>query len=576
VDELCEGNRTWIFEGVRKMHTVTIDGRQVSVPPGTTILAAAERAGITIPTLCFWLGKPPQSSCFVCVVKVTAPGSSRFLPACAAPVTDGMIVESETAEVHHLRRRALELLLGHHRGDCLAPCQLACPVHLNVPVMLRQIRQGDFQGALLTIKQEMAFAGLLGRLCSRPCEKACRRSQFDREVSICTLKRLMVDWELLQQAMFLPPVAPATGKTVLIVGAGITGLSAAWYLRQEGHHVIVRESGNLPAARLREALLEQTSPPSTEIDPQTLLRVLDHEVGAILQLGVAIEVNWAVSPHEPLQSLLRQVDALLLACGAEARELASAWNLELGRDGVAVDRQTFQTRHPQVFAAGTAIRGKTSLVRKVADGKQVAQAIHSFLLGVPIEKSAVPWSVRSGRWDQEELQLLAARTALVEAVPLPDPLGNPQPDFPSLFHQAMEQAERCFRCNCQAADFCKLRQLAAQYGADPNRYSSLRPPLTLIDRRGDVIYEPGKCIACGRCVLAAEEVPGILGISFVGRGFDVRIGTPFDRSFAEALGAAADACIAACPTGALYRREPPGSYRSGMVEIRDLSSAGGI
>ena len=557
------------------MYTVTIDGRQVSVPPGTTILSAAERVGITIPTLCFWPGKPPQSSCFVCVVKVTGLGPTRFLPACAAPVADGMIIESETAEVHHLRRRALELLLGHHRGDCLAPCQLACPVHLDVPIMLQQIRQGDFHGALVTIKQEMAFAGLLGRLCNRPCEKACRRSQFDQGVSICTLKRLMVDWELLQQASFLPPIAPATGKTVLIVGAGITGLSAAWYLRQKGHHVIVRESDSLPAARFRKTLLEQTSPPSTEIDPQTILRVLDHEVATILQLGVAIELSRAVSPQEPLPSLLREVDAVLLACGGEARELASAWNLELGRDGVAVDRQTFQTRHPQVFAAGTAIRGKTSLVRKVADGKEVAQAIDGFLVGNRPEKPALPWSVRSGRWQEEELRLLAAQTAFVEAASLPDPLRNPQIDLSSLLEQAVQQAERCFRCNCRAASSCKLRQLAAQYGADPNRYSSLRPSFSLIDRQGDVIYEPGKCIACGRCVQVAEEVPAILGISFVGRGFDVRIGTPFDRSFAEALGAAADACIAACPTGALYRREVSSSPCSDLAEIRKSCSMGG-
>lgn len=94
---------------------IILDGNSVSVESGDTIFDAAKRAGIDIPALCRMTEiKPPSTSCLVCLVKV----NNRFVPSCATYVEDGMRVESETEEVHAMRRSALELLLSDHISHC--------------------------------------------------------------------------------------------------------------------------------------------------------------------------------------------------------------------------------------------------------------------------------------------------------------------------------------------------------------------------------------------------------------------------------------------------------------------------
>jgi len=96
------------------MH-ITLDGRPVSAEVGETILDVAQREGIDIPTLCYYPEiKPPSTSCLVCLVKI----NGKFVPSCASPVEDGMVIESETEEVHSMRRSALELLLSDHISHC--------------------------------------------------------------------------------------------------------------------------------------------------------------------------------------------------------------------------------------------------------------------------------------------------------------------------------------------------------------------------------------------------------------------------------------------------------------------------
>ena len=112
---------------------LTIDGRPVAAPVGASLVAAARLAGIEIPTLCHREGCEPETSCLVCVVRVD--GSPRLVPACATTVAEGMTVESETDEIRAARRMALELLLGDHAGDCVAPCQMACPAGMDLSLI---------------------------------------------------------------------------------------------------------------------------------------------------------------------------------------------------------------------------------------------------------------------------------------------------------------------------------------------------------------------------------------------------------------------------------------------------------
>jgi NADH dehydrogenase/NADH:ubiquinone oxidoreductase subunit G len=100
------------------MLTLTIDNRRVSVEQGTTVLAAARQAGISIPTLCHVPGIEPSASCFMCAVQIE--GRRNLSPACAMPVSEGMVVATDSADIRAVRKTALELLLSDHAGDCAA------------------------------------------------------------------------------------------------------------------------------------------------------------------------------------------------------------------------------------------------------------------------------------------------------------------------------------------------------------------------------------------------------------------------------------------------------------------------
>ncbi|MCX5655355.1 MAG: 2Fe-2S iron-sulfur cluster-binding protein [Planctomycetota bacterium] len=518
------------------MPRLVIDGREVEVPPGATILDAARRLGIAVPTLCCLDGCTPGTSCMVCVVKVKNP--DRLLPSCGMRAEDGMEVESETDEVREARRQALELLLSDHPGDCIGPCQSICPARMDIPQMIRQAAAGDWAAAAATARAALVLPATLGRICAAPCEKGCRRADHDAPLAIRLLHRRAADTDLASGKSLLPPCKPSTGKRVAVIGAGPAGLAAAWRLLQEGIACTIFDDQDQPGGMLRGV-------PETELPH----KVLDAEIALVARLGAAFRMRTRVGRDVALTDLQKDFDAVLLAVGSLLAAEAGLKADTLLPEGVQVDRHTFQTTVRGLFATGEAVHHHRMAVRAVADGAAAAGCIQQFLAGRPVTAPRRPYTTRLHSPTPEEMARLVAWASASGHV---SPAGGEVTGLTS--EEARQEAPRCLHCDCRKAHACKLRDYADAYSASPGRYHGTRRQFEQDARHADVVYEPGKCISCGLCIQIAARAKEPLGLTLIGRGFSVRVGVPFSTSIAEGLKKAAAECVAACPTGALAKK----------------------
>ena len=184
-------------------------------------------------------------------------------------------------------------------------CQWACPAHTDVPEYIRLIAKGRFSDAYIENRESNVFPGILGRVCDRPCEPACRRGRVeDRPVAICRLKRVAADHRDDITDRLPKAAAKTNGKKIALIGAGCASLSVANDLAPMGYEVTIFEALDTTGGLMRTNIPQFRLPP----------KVLDEEIGYILDMGVDLQLNHSI---DSMKDMLDQgFDAVFVGTGA--------------------------------------------------------------------------------------------------------------------------------------------------------------------------------------------------------------------------------------------------------------------
>jgi formate dehydrogenase (NADP+) beta subunit len=440
---------------------IRIDGRDIQLKRGKTLLAGGLEAGIYIPHLCDHADLSPSGKCGLCVVEIE--GVEGTLTSCTTPVVSGMVVKTKSEKLQALRRLAMATMLGIHPPDCgtcikysncefqslkqffaidqlviprrarsfavdhsnplfvhdpnkcivcgrcltackdlrgvgiltykirnedtyvstssglslvesgcrfcgacaevcptgaildkaeftagktrkaaLVPCRYSCPAEIDVPAYIRFIREGKYSAAVAVIREKVPFPTVLGYVCDHPCERACRRGEVNQPIAIRNLKRYAAERDTEEIWKKNSRRKPSTGQRVAIVGSGPAGLTAAYYLCNQGHDVTVFEALPKAGGMMRYGIPKYRLPRG----------VLDREIHDIEDSGVEIRNNTRV---ESIESLHKEgYNAVLLALGTHKGQ-------RLPIPGAA---------HPDVLVGVDFLR-ELNLGNKVAIGRSV-------------------------------------------------------------------------------------------------------------------------------------------------------------------------------------------------------------
>ena len=671
---------------------INIDGREVTGIAGQTILEACKDHGIDIPTLCYDERTEIYGSCGLCVVEVA--GNPKLVKACATPITEGMEITTRSKRIIESRKTNLELLLSNHIGDCVAPCQLACPGQTDCQGYVGLIANGEYEAAIELIKKKLPLPASIGRVCPHPCEKACRRGLIDEPISILWLKRFAADLDI-DAGMFMPEIAEDSGKSVGIIGGGPAGLTAAYFLRAAGHAVTIYEAMPKMGGMLRYGIPEYRLPKA----------VLDEEVELIEAMGTTFVNNVRVGKDIHFDEIRNGHDAVFIALGAWTssglrcegvdsegvvggiellRRVSNGEAFELG-DRVAVvgggntamdacrtavrlgakevyniyrrtvaempaeedeikeaqeegvifknlcnpaeiiaddqgkvtqmrlqkmalgepdasgrrrpvpiegeievidvdtvilaigqgidpsgleaveqtdwhtiiaDEETFATNLDGVFAGGDCInKGASIAIKAIGDAKKAVGFIEDYLNGKAIEYRQ-PYYVTRDDIDADDLEGRKPYKRPVMAHLAPEARKDNFEEIVKGYtpEQAREEASRCLECGCHDYFECKLVDYANQYDVKPERFAGENKELVFEDDHPFIERNPNKCILCGRCVRACEEVVGINALGLVNRGFETVVAPALGGKLADSGCIACGTCISVCPTGALGER----------------------
>ncbi len=201
-----------------------------------------------------------------------------------------------------LSSATIRLMSDQKISECTAPCERACPAEINIPAYIKHIKEKDYEGALRTIREKNPFPLICGWICPAPCELECRRILIDDPVSINGLKKYVAEYEKMTGKYNLPYLPPIKGKNISVIGGGVEGLTASYFLRRLGNKVKVFESTKKLGGILRYVIDDKRLPEDA----------LDWEIEGILSTGIDYELESRMGKDISLNSLIQSGTEMVL------------------------------------------------------------------------------------------------------------------------------------------------------------------------------------------------------------------------------------------------------------------------
>ncbi|MDA3906625.1 MAG: FAD-dependent oxidoreductase, partial [Bacteroidales bacterium] len=360
---------------------------------------------------------------------------------------------------------------------------------------------------------------------------ACRRKMIDQTIAIVNIKSYSSKNYNLKE--YISKIDKASsGKKIAIIGGGISGLTASFFLAQHGNKVVIFEKTDILGGEILNTLNGDSE----------AKKIFEQEMNSVLALGVEIKYNSFIDENLISTSLSNDFDSILISCsGFEALK-----NTISAQSHILIEGDSLLLNNIPLFKIGKAAKRNKQIIRDISQAKKAALAIDFFLKSGKLRSVTKLFNSVIGKIEEHE-----KKTWLKET-----PEDSQRFKEPSSIEESIKEAENCMHCDCRAQNDCQLRNISEVYKlSNPKRKMYSHPIEKKINFESGLIFENAKCIKCGLCVRLLQKETGTSILGFQGRGFMSIISEPLTHSFNEILNDKVDMLVDICPTTALSKRE---------------------